>query len=496
MKLSELLQDCATAESDVEVRGLTLDSRSVKPGDTFIAVAGHRWHGLAHAQQAIDKGAAAIVYEPADGTKDLLASLRNKPLSVAVGGLGQKLGSIAARFYGDPSAKLAVIGITGTNGKTSCSQFLAQAMGNCGVIGTLGWGLPGRLQQTLNTTPDALSLHAMVAEFAAQGRQAVAMEVSSHALEQGRVNGLRFYAAVFTNFSRDHLDYHGSMEAYVAAKLGLVQKPGLRFVVVNLDDAYCREVLDQLPQGVQVWGYSRSGKCGGFGMESLAATTIEHCAGGLVFEVLWRKRTIRIDAPVFGDFNVENILAVLAVLLALDIPLDEVAGRIRAIRPVSGRMERFAMPDLPGVFVDYAHTPDALEKVLAGLKQHCRGKLWAVFGCGGNRDRGKRPLMGAAAERWADYVILTDDNPRDEDPNGIVQEILAGCRSEKTKIIRDRKLAIEYAVQRADVGDCILIAGKGHEYYQEIRGERMPFSDSLAVAEALQKRSDNHVHAA
>jgi UDP-N-acetylmuramoyl-L-alanyl-D-glutamate--2,6-diaminopimelate ligase len=502
MKLSGLLQGYVRVDVDTDISGLALDSRKVMPGDAFVAIAGSRQHGLCHARQALEKGAAAIIYETVGATEELLAALPGAVLA-GVAGLRHKLGAIGARFFGDPSARLQVIGVTGTNGKTSCSQFLAQALENCGVIGTLGWGVPGQLRPTLNTTPDALSLQAMLADFADQEFHAAAMEVSSHALEQDRVNGVYFCGAVYTNFSRDHLDYHGSMEAYIAAKLTLLQKTGLRFAVVNLDDAYCLRVLSALPHGLKTWGYSRIEECDGGenaaiaaeDMEKLTASAIKHRIDGLEFTARWRGRQVKVSAPVFGDFNVENLLAVLAALLAMGMPLETAAARIAAIRPVPGRMERFTMPDAPVVFVDYAHTPDALDKVLASLKQHCQGKLWVAFGCGGNRDRGKRVQMGAAAERWADRIVLTDDNPRGEYPEHIVRDILAGCRGDNVSVIRDRKQAIEAVINQASTSDCILIAGKGHEDYQEINGMRIPFSDSAVVKAALQTRSRHYAHA-
>lgn len=503
MKLSCLLQGHARVAADADIAGLALDSRAVRRGDAFIAVAGSRQHGLVHARQALENGAAAVVYEPQDGAEAILAGLAVDTPVVAVEGLSQKLGAIAMRFFGDPSARLQVIGITGTNGKTSCSQFLAQALEHCGIIGTLGWGAPGQLRQTLNTTPDALSLQAMLAEFVKQGQSAVAMEVSSHALHQGRVNGVQFCAAVYTNFSRDHLDYHGTMEAYVAAKLALLQKPGLRFVVLNLDDVYCREVRAALPSGIKAWGYSRVLDYAGEDnaatliedMEMLVASAVRHRADGLAFTAHWRGRQMDISAPVFGDFNVENLLAVLATLLALDAPFETAAARLQAIRPVPGRMERFTLPDAPAVFVDYAHTPDALDKVLASLKPHCPGKLWAVFGCGGDRDRGKRPQMGAVAVQRADRVVLTDDNPRHEDPERIVEEILVGCGAAPVQVVRDRQRAIEQAIEQAAANDWIVIAGKGHEDYQEISGRRIPFSDSAVVKRSLQTRNKHYAHA-
>lgn len=501
MKLSLLLQGQAQVSADAEITGLSLDSRNIQPGDAFIAVAGSRQHGLAHARQALENGAAAVIYDTAGAAREVLDGLKGKAPLAGVAELSGKLGAIGAKFYGDPSARLQVIGVTGTNGKTSCSQFLAQALEHCGVIGTLGWGAPGQLQPTLNTTPDALSLQAMLAEFLRQGREAAAMEVSSHALQQGRVDGVRFCAAVYTNFSRDHLDYHGSMEAYAAAKLTLLQKSGLRFAVVNLDDAYCGRVIAALPRGVKAWGYSKDAAYAentafaAAGMEILTASAIRHRVDGLEFDAQWRGRQATVYAPVFGEFNVENLLAVLATLLALDIALEAAAARLKVLRPVAGRVERFAMPGAPVVFVDYAHTPDALHKVLTSLKQHCPGQLWVAFGCGGNRDRGKRAQMGAAAVQCADRIVVTDDNPRDEDPELIVQDILSGCGTAKVQVIRDRKRAIEYVIETAANNDWIVIAGKGHEDYQEIQGRKIPFSDCAAVKDALRARSELYVHA-
>jgi UDP-N-acetylmuramoyl-L-alanyl-D-glutamate--2,6-diaminopimelate ligase len=313
------------------------------------------------------------------------------------------------------------------------------------------------------------------------------MEVSSHGLHQGRVNGVRFTGAVFTNISRDHLDYHGTMDDYVQAKALLLQSPDLQFAVINLDDAYSEQLIAVLPAKVQLWGISRQGKYAPFG-ETLHASASEHSHTGLRFTVRWREQTQVLSSPLYGDFNVDNVLSVLAVLLALGMNLDTAQKRIAQLKAVTGRMERFGSDAQPLVFVDYAHTPDALEKVLSSVRPHCRGQLSVVFGCGGNRDAGKRPLMGAIAQRLADKVIITDDNPRDENSADIMQAILAGCpQKEKIQLIANRASAINSAIQQANAQDCIVIAGKGHEDYQEVKGIKSHFSDAEHVITALAK---------
>jgi len=356
------------------------------------------------------------------------------------------------------------------------------------VIGTLGWGRPGQLEKTINTTPDAVSLQAMFAALKGQGIKAVAMEVSSHGLEQGRVNGIAFKGALYTNISRDHLDYHGDMDAYFKAKLRLLTMPGLEFAVVNLDDAYSERIIGAVPPGVRVWGVSRSGHGVAEG-ETINAGLLRYKTQGMDLAISWRGQSENVTLPLYGDFNVENALAVLAALLALGGEFAESVRKLGHLTAVPGRMESFGGDGQPLVFVDYAHTQDALEKVLASARRHCLGKLWVVFGCGGNRDAGKRPLMRQAAERVADCVVVTDDNPRFESGLAIINDILAGGRNRAIQVIEDRQEAIEDVIARAGIEDCVVIAGKGHEDYQEINGERFPFSDQLVVVDALNKRS-------
>jgi UDP-N-acetylmuramoyl-L-alanyl-D-glutamate--2,6-diaminopimelate ligase len=498
MRLKELLEGFVSFPvsnlgevEDKLITGLALDSREVMEGNVFIALAGARQHGLVHVAQALEKGACTVVFDPA-GCRKIVEQINNVPM-IAIEGLGLKLGDIAARFYGDPSAFMTVIGITGTNGKTSCSQFLSQMVDDCGIIGTLGWGGWGKLSKTLNTTPDALETQRILAELLKDKKKMVAMEVSSHGLEQGRVNGVTFKGAVFTNISRDHLDYHGTMDAYLQAKLALLNKPGLVFAVVNLDDFYSDQIIAAVPEAVVVWGISVQGKTLA-SCECVSAENIRHKADGIEFDVCWRGDSRRVKVPLYGDFNSENVLIVLAVMLAMGVSMSEAVKKLEFIKPVTGRMERFGGDRQPLVFVDYAHTPDALEKVLSSLRKHCEQALWVVFGCGGNRDKGKRPQMGRIAEHWADHVIVTDDNPRFENGRDIVNDILGGCsltgsNSVKVEVIQNREQAIQNVIARADEKDCIVVAGKGHEHYQETNGVQIAFSDSQVVIDALKMRA-------
>lgn len=480
MKLAELLVGYTEIPAELEINGLCLDSRQVQVGDAFLALNGAVQHGIRHAQQAIANGAIAVIYEPIGAAQDDLKALTVN--SVAVADLAQKLGEIAAKFYGNPSQILDVIGVTGTNGKTTCSQLIAQALPDCGVIGTLGWGDVGNLQATANTTPDALAVQQMLYEFVKQAKRAAAMEVSSHGLQQGRVNAVAFKGAVFTNLSRDHLDYHGSMADYLQAKLALFRTPGLQFAVVNLDDACSAEVLQSLPDGVQCWTYSATGRRGS-AKEAVSAEQVKHSAAGIEFDAIWREQRLRAKTPLVGGFNLDNVLAVLCVLLATGSEFAAAVAQLAKLSAIAGRMEKFGGNGKPTVFVDYAHSPDALEKVLKAVKgaQHLR----VVFGCGGDRDKGKRPEMGRIAETWADQVIVTDDNPRSEASAAIIEDILSGCQSQKITVINDRATAINTVIRQANPDDCVVIAGKGHEDYQEIGGVKQPFSDSAVVRQAL-----------
>lgn len=484
MKLKDLLHDFAECVDEIHITGLQLDSRLIHSGDLFIAINGALQHGLTHAQQAVRNGAVAIIYDP-EGINNAQQYLNTAPLAIAISGLDGKLGLIAAKFYGYPSNALNVIGVTGTNGKTTCSQLIAQALPDYGVIGTLGWGRPNALKPTLNTTPDALALQSMLHCLVAEGKQGVAMEVSSHGLQLGRVNGVNFSGAVFTNLSRDHLDFHGDMQQYLSAKLRLFTLSSLRFAVVNLDDDACDAVLECIGGNAKRWGFSLNDRKVP-SIECLCARNIEHHATGIAFDACWNDQILRVQAPVAGAFNVPNVLTTLCVLLAMDHAFEHAVKRLAQLQAVAGRMEQFGGHVKPTVYIDYAHTPDALEKVLKSVQEHHQqGHLWVVFGCGGDRDRGKRPQMGQIAETYAHHVVVTDDNPRTENPQAIIADILAGCRRQDIAIINDRKTAINTVIQQATQNDCIVIAGKGHENYQEIGNHKLPFSDQDIVEQAL-----------
>jgi UDP-N-acetylmuramoyl-L-alanyl-D-glutamate--2,6-diaminopimelate ligase len=392
------------------------------------------------------------------------------------------MGEIAARFFDRPSETLALVGVTGTNGKTSTVQLLAQAFSHLGhraaTIGTLGAGLAGEVLAGERTTPDVISVHALLADFRDAGATHVAMEVSSHALDQGRVDGIGFDVAVFTNLTRDHLDYHGTMAAYGAAKSRLFDWPGLRAAVINVDDAFGRELSRRLPPHVQRLRYAIEND----DAEIRAADVRTH-ADGIDFLLRSPQGESAVHSRLLGAFNVSNLLAVAGVLGALEVSFESIRDTLEVLQPVAGRMNRLGGGACPLVVVDYSHTPDALEQALRTLRAHCEGRLVCVFGAGGDRDKGKRPLMGAIAEKYADLAIVTDDNPRTEDGDAIAAAILSGfARPQRAVVQRDRARAIESALREAQAGDVVLIAGKGHEAYQEVGGVRRPFDD-LAVAE-------------
>lgn len=480
MQLNDLLTVPIPASYNRSFTGLAIDSRTIRPGDVFCALAGTQTHGRVYIEAALKRGAVAIFQEGDTDGVDLLAD--NIPC-VTIPHLSQRLGNMAARFYDYPSHALRVIGVTGTNGKTSTTHFIAQilhAHPPCGLLGTLGYGLYGALQPGHHTTPDAIQLQALLAQFRAQQAQYAVMEVSSHALVQGRVNGIQFDTTVFTNLSRDHLDYHQTMSAYAAAKKQLFFMSGVKTAVINLDDTFGQTLCQQLPKTVEVITYS---------LQDNTADVHAHISHshprGCQLAVHTRWGHSQLHSPLFGHFNASNLLAAMTVLLNLGLPITEVVEKLGTIHAVPGRMEHFGQPHQASVIVDYAHTPDALEKVLLALRAHCTGTLWCIFGCGGNRDRGKRPLMGAIAHNHADKVIITDDNPRRETSIAIINDILQGC-PQPTAVIPDREQAIRYVLQQAQMGDIVLVAGKGHEDYQEIGDHRYPFSDRTLVATLLQ----------
>lgn len=480
MWLSELLGNLTAVQSDIEFSKIALDSRSIKKGDVFFAVAGYQQHGMEYAQAVIEQGAVAIVYDPVQEGQKIASKLTFKNL-IAIENLSKKLGEIAGRFYLQPTEQLNVIGITGTNGKTSCSQFLAQMMESTAVIGTLGSGLYSNLQGSSNTTPNAFDLQKLLAEFVKQGISNVAMEVSSHGLEQGRVNAVNFTGAVFNNLSRDHLDYHGNMENYFQAKKQLFKWPSLKFVVLNADDKYSVRIKSELNKDIQVLSYSLISGCD----NDLVARNIRYTAQGISCDVLWNKQCEILNIVLLGEFNLQNILAAIAVLLMQGQSLAASVLVASKVQPIVGRMECFKAKNEVLIVVDYAHTPDALEKVLTTLKQHCKQQLRVVFGCGGSRDVGKRGQMGQIAEQLADDIIVTDDNPRFESSQMIINAIVTGLDRQKISCIADRETAITEAITRSKKGDIVLIAGKGHEEYQEINGIKTVFSDRALVQELI-----------
>jgi UDP-N-acetylmuramoyl-L-alanyl-D-glutamate--2,6-diaminopimelate ligase len=486
MKLNELVAGFAKVDSQILIAGITLNSRAVKSGDVFIAAENAT---LNYILQAIELGVCAVIYDQDYlNLQDVIA--QNPAIEwIRVANLNDSLADIAARYYQYPSRLLEIIGITGTNGKTSCSQFLAQILTDSVVIGTLGWGTWGKVQMTGYTTPNALVLQEILAKTVALGKKTVVMEVSSHGVQEKRIENTLFKGAIFTNLSRDHLDYHGSMENYFQAKLALFQRPELEFVVVNQDDVYGKQIIEAVAPSVKLWtfGINLPGfkNLEGFDKRCVIAKNVECSINGIQFEVFCNGESATIHSSLFGEFNVENMLAVLTTLLALGFDLSTATAKISALQSVVGRMEYFGGNDKPAIFVDFAHTPDALEKVLQSLRHHNPKSLSVVFGCGGNRDTGKRALMGAIAEKLADKIIITDDNPRFEEGDAIVSDILMGCKDKNIAVIRDRAFAIQTAISQAKSGDCIVIAGKGHEDYQEIKGVKTPFSDQEIVKKAL-----------
>jgi UDP-N-acetylmuramoyl-L-alanyl-D-glutamate--2,6-diaminopimelate ligase len=483
MHLAQLLPDVAAVPADLVVSGLVLDSRDVQAGDAFVAIAGFGVHGLLFARQARENGAVAVLFEP-PAPVDAPAPAD----AIPVPGLRARMGAMADEFHGRPSRAMTMVGVTGTSGKTSTVQLLAQALSllgtPAGTIGTLGAGLYGAAVATGFTTPLVLQMHALLARLRDEGARAVAMEVSSHALDQGRVDGVHYDVAVFTNLTRDHLDYHGDMASYGAAKAKLFKRPGLRVAVVNIDDAFGRELLASLPQGVRGIGASSRGAQGDVRAENLVLGE-----DGLAFDLVVGDARRSVRSPLLGRFNADNLVAVAGALHALGTGADDIATVLPRLEPIPGRMNRLGGGDAPLVVVDYSHKPDALKQALESLRGHLRGRLVCVFGCGGERDRGKRPQMAAIAEAAAEWVIVTDDNPRGEDGDAIVADIMAGFADPaKVLVERDRRRAIERAVGAAGPGDIVLVAGKGHETYQEVAGVKHPFDDREVAAAALAAR--------
>ena len=464
----------------IQSAGVADDSRQVQPGDVFLAYPGDLADGRRYIPDAIARGAVAVLWQ-AGG--DFAWNPALTAASLQVDGLRALAGPLAHTVYGAPSEGLSLIAITGTNGKTTVSQFIASAhAGRCAVIGTLGAGFPGALEETGFTTPEATTLMRLLAGFRRDGATVCALEASSIGIEEGRMNGARVDVAVFTNFTRDHLDYHGSMEAYAAAKEKLFTWPGLRTAIVNLDDALGHKLIAETTAR-SVLGYA-IGEAGAVRAEQLRDTPHGQC-----FTLVLPSGRAEVETALLGRYNVSNLLAVAAVLHDSGVEAAEVARRLSALKAPAGRMERLGGSGEPLVVVDYAHTPDALENVLLTLRDVAAargGRLCVVFGCGGDRDKGKRPQMGEVAARLADRVLLTSDNPRSEDPLQIIADIRAGTAQAESEA--DRALAIRRAVAAAADADVVLLAGKGHEAYQESAGIRTPFSDLEQACSALALR--------
>ncbi|MDR3492040.1 MAG: UDP-N-acetylmuramoyl-L-alanyl-D-glutamate--2,6-diaminopimelate ligase [Gammaproteobacteria bacterium] len=488
-KLSVLLHDFKLPQiNDKDIVGLCLDSRILQKGELFFACKGANLDATQFISDAIKKGASAVLYDASarlDGL-DFETDISIIPIT----NLNHQISKIAAIFFDHPAESLKIIGITGTNGKTSCSHFIAAALQNltipCGVIGTLGNGIYGNIQSGNLTTPDPITLQKLFFEFVKSGVKYVAMEVSSHSIDQGRINDVPFEIGIFTNLTRDHLDYHGDMETYGAVKKRLFTDYAVKYAVINIDDSFGRSLADAIFTTRDVIAYSTN-EIKNFSMPLVFARDIQFDITGLHAKIStpWGAGDLHVN--VIGLFNLSNLLAVISALCILDIPLTKILESMSQLSSVPGRMQCFGgKKTLPLVVVDYAHTPDALEKTLQALREHTKGKLYCLFGCGGDRDKGKRPLMASIAERYADKIIVTNDNPRFENPESIVTDILLGFTNlDKVIIEYDRLLAIQTIISHAKAGDCVLIAGKGAETYQIIQDQKQPFSDVEVVKEIL-----------
>ena len=486
--LSALLDGIAdiAVVDDRMVSGVQLDSRQVSAGNVFIALQGDTVHGLDFLPTVINYQASAVLISSGDQRlrDDERNALREASiLLIEIDSLAAHVGEIASRFFGNPSSFMNMVGVTGTDGKTSVCHLLGQALNvnsdNCGVLGTLGWGFGDRMNSTGLTTPDAVVLQSALAEIYAAGAKTVAMEVSSHALSQQRVNGIEFDIAVLTNIGRDHLDYHGDMQSYRDAKKTLFVKPQLRAAVINADDELGQSLLDQLPE-LEVYSYGAVARKG----RHIQYLNVKLLATGLSFDLVFDGKSYPVTSGLIGEFNVQNVTATFAVLVALGISPELAVASLYGLKPVPGRMEATLLDNGAVVIVDYAHNPHALESVLNTVSSHCDGKLLVVFGCGGDRDQGKRPMMASIAEKFSDVCVVTDDNPRSESGDAIVEQILEGFESRQNIMVeRDRKSAIEFAMSQTSRGDFVVVAGKGHEDYQLIGEQRLPFSDSAVVAD-------------
>ncbi|HFF1653876.1 TPA: UDP-N-acetylmuramoyl-L-alanyl-D-glutamate--2,6-diaminopimelate ligase [Providencia rettgeri] len=486
--LCDLLAPFGVSTTPISLREMTLDSRKAAAGDLFIAIKGHQSDGRHYIPQAIAQGVGAVIAEAqGEAEEGEIRFVHGVPV-IYLNDLNNRLSALAGEFYDQPSAKMKLVGVTGTNGKTTTTQLIAQWAQGLGetsaVMGTVGNGLLGQVSPTENTTGSAVDIQLELTQLLNKKATLTAMEVSSHGLVQGRVAALQFAAAVFTNLSRDHLDYHGDMENYEAAKWLLFSTHQTKNQIINADDDVGLKWLQRLPQACAVTMENRIPA--NWQGPWLKATEVEyHDKGATIhFDSTWGNGAF--ESPLMGAFNVSNLLVAMATLLMMGYSLDSLLASTSSLSPVCGRMEVFSAPNKPTVVVDYAHTPDALEKALAAARLHCKGQLWCVFGCGGDRDKGKRPLMGAVAEEWADKIIITDDNPRSEDPMDIINDIMAGLLdSSRALAIPGRPEAVTNAILQASPDDVIVLAGKGHEDYQIIGNRKLDYSDRLTVARLL-----------
>lgn len=484
MQLPQLLPVYPLPLPEVAIGGLKLDSRQVAPGDAFVAVPGYQVDGRDYIDAAIAAGASVVLCE-ADGVD---VEQHGNTVVVEVPQLKEQLSRIAARFYGEPGKHLQVIGVTGTNGKTSVTYLIAQLLDGlgvkAGVIGTTGSGFPGALLPETHTTPDPIAVQQRLAALRAEGATVVAMEVSSHALVQRRVEAIPFAVAVATNISRDHLDYHGTMSNYAGAKRRLFTELSSANAVLNSDDA---ALSAWLPDRPDAWRFSLHPQQHEHGVY---ASAVHFGDAGTDFTLNVPAESGRLEYPVasplLGEFNIYNLLAAMVAVARLDFTWAAICQAVRGLHPVPGRMEAFTQPGQALVIVDYAHTPDALQQVLTALRRHCHGELWCLFGCGGDRDRGKRPQMGAVAAQFADRVVVTDDNPRTEEPEQIVRDILTGIpQQDKVEVIAGRERAVTEIIAKAQPKDVVVLAGKGHEDYQVIGQQRIAYDERALVAELL-----------
>ena len=476
--------------TEARVSDLTIDSREVLPGSLFFALPGQNAHGVKFAAEAARRGASVVLWDPMGDVQ--LPALPPEVYAAAVPNLQTLVGRIADRFFNWPSSHLRITAITGTNGKTTCAYLLAQSLERLGkaaaYMGTIGWGRPATLAEPTHTTPDAVTVHRILSKLRASGVREVAMEVSSHALDQGRVDGVRFQVAAFTNLTRDHLDYHGTMHRYGEAKAKLFQHAELAHIVLNVGDEFGRALAQRYTGSAAVIAVSVGGSGSGWLAErAMYASEVRLNARGISIGVDGSFGKLNLETRLMGRFNAENSLVVMACLVSLGVSLKEAADALAACGPVPGRMEvvHAQACNQPIVVVDYAHTPDALSKALSAAREHCQGALWCVFGCGGDRDAGKRPIMGAIADELADQIIVTDDNPRSEDPQAITDGILSGMKSSRARVIHERGAAIGAALKEARAADLVLIAGKGHEDYQIYGQTRRSFSDRIEALRYL-----------